>query len=213
LPEPCEMIRTTITCLFCTIVLPGSCGEHFESVDDKSSGHENRCGQESLLVAAEFMGLSVDAETLASAADSEGRPMTMLELKVAAERLGLSCLPLQWESGLELPAETVAIIVLRARGNQPSHYVVVTSRIAGRYQILDYGRPPIYVPLGTLLRDWTGQALHLARSEQALRPLWRTTTARNWRMWGLLFMSGVVVCVVLRLLWSNLRRESTGVVL
>jgi ABC-type bacteriocin/lantibiotic exporter with double-glycine peptidase domain len=173
---------------------------------------ENLCGPNSLLVASFWMGCPLEIAELDRAFPNLGRPATMLELKHAAENLGLQCRAIRWAAGSAPQFPVPAIIALRMNPDRPKHYVVVCSQIRDHYQILDLGLPPAFQALSYLQSGWDGYALYIGNDTRALDSLVFDRTKPSWWLWKcFLGTSMSVVAVVAVYLATHLLRKPVSI--
>ena len=139
----------------------------------------NRCGPRALQVCAAALGRPITSRAMEVLFPQTGDESSFLELKNAAEALGLAALAVQWDGDLPKFEDGPAIVAI-ANGQQRLHFVAVLQSDARRLLILDFPHRPFWLPIQALRSrlNWDGQALYVAEDKVTISTL--ESQIRRW---------------------------------
>jgi ABC-type bacteriocin/lantibiotic exporter with double-glycine peptidase domain len=135
------------------------------AADAANAGPESdvRCGAASLCVAARLCGVEVTVPRLhellgdrAGASD-----VSLAEIKMAAETLGLTCQPVSLNSVAQVDRRAPLIVAVQRAQSSDPHFVVLYRGASGLVQVLDYPWQPRLMRPEDLERLWTGKGLYV----------------------------------------------------
>lgn len=137
-------------------------------------GDLNRCGPLSLQACANFVELEVGRKEIDVLLPPDGQQCSLLELKQAAEKLGLHTLAVRWRRDFPSITSAPAIIPIQRKAGH-SHFVAVVGRQGNKVCVVDVPHDPQWVDLGVLYEDlkWDGHAVHVAADAAAIEAVRR----------------------------------------
>jgi hypothetical protein len=164
------------------------------------------CGPRALSIAARLLGRDVAPLDIVRAfAGNAGGPHSYAEVEAAARALGLHVASARIDPSSPSLGWCPTLIAVRrpTAGRDEHHFLLLFGSKGDTVQVLDYPRPPEFVPRQRLAGVWDGQALFLAVRASDL-PV-RLEMCR-WQRW-LVVTSGLAVTIVgvSLLLWPRTR--------
>lgn len=151
----------------------------------------NRCGPISLQACANFLQVPIGAHDVAKYLPNDGRVTTFSRLTVAAERLGLSAVPVRWDGKPRMLRHAPAILAVEFKGRP--HFLAAVGERRGRLLLIDFPDAG-WIDLQRLRDEfhWQGEALHIVGSKWSLVGLYALL---YWKQAvpGLSVLAGAVV--------------------
>lgn len=140
-----------------------------ESDVSRLEGHQlrslNRCGAFCLLVASRDLGHMVTIDMIDEVLSPDGKELSMLELKHAAEKLGLASIGLKWRQ--TPPWFSCPIIIKTVKPGGQNHFVTLLDRRNDAILVADFPHPPVWLSLPVFEQQlgWDQFGLSIANSK------------------------------------------------
>jgi hypothetical protein len=155
-----------VTCLLVPALIGCLSSAYQSQAADRTS---NLCGPLALRAAFEANGERVSLAEILAVLPAHDDPKNLLELKNAAEALGLQTRALSWGRHQQAVFPCPAVIRIRPEAlSQSGHFVVVMATCDDYLQILDLPYPAVWIHRKELHAHWDGDALYLSRSAAEL---------------------------------------------
>lgn len=132
---------------------------------------QNVCGQLALSAVAEYLGRPDAVDAAFKALPADGRPRSLNDLLVTAQRLGFAASAVRWHGRRPFSFTCPAIVRLNPSDSGGiGHFIVVLKSAGDFVQVLDLPGPPRWISADKLCERWDGVAIHVANSEVDLPP-------------------------------------------
>lgn len=158
----------------------------------------SRCGPLALQVCAVFLGRETSHDEIGRLLPPDGSQRSLLELKRAAEDLGLETLALRWNRELPRTIRTPAILPVEMHSGHP-HFLAMLGRRGEQVCLVDVPHAPHWIDVEELKTEWRwrGEALHLATDAEMFEELRGAQTSSGvFRVVGFGAL-GLLVAVIL----------------
>jgi prepilin-type N-terminal cleavage/methylation domain-containing protein len=159
---------------------------------------QKSCGPLALSICAGAVGQHLSLDEISTGASDGETEASLLQLKHAAERTGLTTLAVKWTGDVpHIPAGKAPAVLPVALPTGNRHFIALLESTGDALLIVDFPGTPVWATAAGLRQyaQWDGTALHVARDATALRDL-RTATSPWPRLVALVVLAGAACLIV-----------------